>query len=517
MVTTLALTFTTTCTPTPLTTTDVVSTSTTSASQVPAQTATLTKAPVSIPIPTSTEVVPGSQVREITILYTNDEQGWMEGVDEGRGAENLIGVWQSKFGYTPEGPFVILSGGDMWTGAAISTWYKGQSMVEVMNSMQYAGAALGNHEFDFGLDGLSQRTAEMDFPLLAANLYYQTDGSRPTDLGISPYTILEVNGVRIAIIGLIATLTPGITFPKYTGGFEFEGYREALDKILPEIEKAGVDLILVTAHVCLEELNSLAHQIGESGVRMLGGGHCEEVSSSIVDDIVIIEAGHNIENYAYASFSVDTESGAVDVISYGTGANSGGASYHPVEEVISKWTEKSEADLYAPIGYLLCSMDMSSPVLRRMIVEAWLAQFPNTEIALTNLGGIRDGFRVGEITVSDVISILPFDNTVVRIELTGQEIKNVFAATGDNLAVGGMIQQSGRWLLSKTGAPVVSNETYTVLINNFMYTENFPFYNLDPDGYDTQILYRQPLIEWIREQRSDIDHPLDGSISNLVK
>lgn len=120
--------------------------------QTPTPTAASTQTPTDTPIPSATEVVPESSVREITVLYTNDEQCWMEGVEEGSGAANLIGVWQKEHGYTPDGPFVILSGGDMWTGAAISTLYEGQSMVEVMNSMHYDAAALGNHEFDFGLE-----------------------------------------------------------------------------------------------------------------------------------------------------------------------------------------------------------------------------------------------------------------------------------------------------------------------------------------------------------------------------
>lgn len=197
----------------------------------------------------------------------------------------------------------------------------------------------------------------MDFPLLAANIYYRIDGSRPTDLGVSPYTILEIDGVQIAIVGLTTTQTPDITFPNYTSGFVFEAYREAIEGVIPEITRTGADLILVTAHVCLEELNSQAREIGKLGVNMIGGGHCEELYSSIVDDIVILEAGHNLENDAYASFSVDTESGAVELVSYGTRANAGGVICPPVEDVISKWHERSNSELNAPIGYLLHGME----------------------------------------------------------------------------------------------------------------------------------------------------------------
>ena len=74
----------------------------------------------------------------------------------------MISVWQDDLGYAPGGTFLVLSGGDMWTGPAISTWFQGQSMVEVMNAMDYDAAAVGNHEFDFGLEALRKRVSVME-------------------------------------------------------------------------------------------------------------------------------------------------------------------------------------------------------------------------------------------------------------------------------------------------------------------------------------------------------------------
>lgn len=507
----------TTCTTTPTPSNTPTSSPPATATHIPTSTTTSTQVPAPTYTPTSTEIVFDSPVREITVLYTNDEQGWMEGVEEGRGAANMVGVWQKKHGYSPDGPFLILSGGDMWTGAAISTWYEGESMVNVMNSMHYSAAALGNHEFDFGLDVLAERSSQMDFPLLSANMYYRSDGSRPTDLGISPYTIKEVNGIRIAIIGLTTTITPTITFPKYVGGFVFEEYWEALEKIVPEVKLAGADLILVPAHVCLEELNSLARVAGELGVHLLGGGHCEELSSSIVNHIVILEGGHNMETYAYATFSVDVEEGTVKIISHGTDFNYDGATDPSIKEVVDIWREKSDAEINIAIGYSQNGMDITSPVLRKIIVESWLVEFPNADIALCNLGGIRDSLKPGEITISDIISILPFDNAIVQIELSGRDIQNILAERGDNFAIGGLTRHAGRWEFRKNGEPLDSNDRYIVLVNDYMYEGSYTFRGLDPNGYYLSINYRQPLINWVIDQASDIDHPLEDFLNALTE
>ena len=112
----------------------------------------------------------GEQTFRIIILYTNDEHGWMEATDTHGGAAGMMGLWKNNEDYTETGPFLILSGGDMWTGPAISTWTKGESMVDVMNAINYDAAAIGNHEFDFKIEGLNQRIAQSDFSFLSANI-----------------------------------------------------------------------------------------------------------------------------------------------------------------------------------------------------------------------------------------------------------------------------------------------------------------------------------------------------------
>ena len=112
-----------------------------------------------------------SEVKTITIIYTNDEHGWMQSADEYGGASGMVGLWEAREAYDGSDSYLILSGGDMWTGPAISTWFKGESMVAAMNQMGYDAAALGNHEFDFTTDVLNVRLGEMNFPILAANIY----------------------------------------------------------------------------------------------------------------------------------------------------------------------------------------------------------------------------------------------------------------------------------------------------------------------------------------------------------
>ena len=97
---------------------------------------------------------PDDGTHNITILYTNDEHGWIEKSEYTNGAANLMGLWRDNEEYDGDESFLILSGGDNWTGPAISTWFEGESTVDVMNAMEYDASAIGNHEFDFKVDGL---------------------------------------------------------------------------------------------------------------------------------------------------------------------------------------------------------------------------------------------------------------------------------------------------------------------------------------------------------------------------
>ena len=464
-------------------------------------------------------VVPASSAdpREITILYTNDEHGWMEGTMEGSSAANLLGLWRSQEGFDPDGDYLLLSGGDLWTGPAISTWFSGASMVEVMNVMGYDAAAVGNHEFDFGLEVLAEHSVASAFPLLSANIRYRSDGSVPTDLGIQPYVIREVNGIQVGIIGLSTTATPTTTKPENVADFEFIGYEAALREIVPIVQAEGAQLIVVPAHVCRFELVILARQIADLGVHMLGGGHCNELFVEQVGDILVLEGGSSLASYAMARFEIDPESGSVAIVDSATRLNNDGAADPAVEEVVMRWLVEAEAELNKPIGYLDDNVARRSLPMQDLIVAAWLDAYPAGDIALTNLGGMRADIPAGEVTVGTIVGVMPFDNVIIEVLLTGAEIEDVMQGRRDNTAVGGMAWSGGEWILDETGEPLSPDALYSVLVNDFMYTggDGYRFQEYDPEGYDTSIHWRQPVIDWIERQASSASMPLDSAIDEL--
>ncbi len=470
------------------------------------------------PTPALTETAPQAPIT-LTVLYTNDEHGWFMGKEEGSGAAEMMGLWRAKFGYEPEDKrFIVLSGGDNWTGPAESTWFKGESMVEVMNAMGYDASAVGNHEFDFGMEELSARAKQAAFSYLAANLHDKTTGQVPADLGVRPYVLLDAGDVTVGVAGLANVGTPKVTNPANVSGFDFAPYVETLQQIVPEMREQGADVILVTSHLCNEELRYVAPKTKELGVTLFGGGHCHQTLSQKSGDAVLLASGSYLQNYAWATIAYDPGSGAARVMDYGVEPNVGGQPDATIAAIAQKWQKEADAALGEPIGYLEKTISQRGRAMQALITETWLLGYPNADVAITNRGGMRDALRAGPVTIGDIISVMPFDNVLIDVKLTGAQLRQVISGHEGRTAVGGMHRKGMDWALNSTGELLDDDAIYHVLVNDFMYAGG-DHYDLlaqaDPDAYNTSIDWRQPVIDWIIAQNSTPEQPLDEAIEKL--
>ncbi|NOZ60988.1 MAG: bifunctional metallophosphatase/5'-nucleotidase [Calditrichaeota bacterium] len=451
---------------------------------------------------------PDEPVRELVILYTNDEHGWMEATDTHGGAAGMMALWKENENFSDEDPFLVLSGGDMWTGPAISTWTKGESMVEVMNAMGYDAAAIGNHEFDFQVSGLRRNLSLSHFPYLSANIKEKSTGQRP-DFAM-PYVIKKVNGISVGIIGLTTTTTPNSTFPEYVKNFDFIDYETALAEVVPEVKNAGAELLIVVGHICESEMRDLAHSASEMGITVLTGGHCRRTVNDNVEGVALIHTGYYMQNYAVVDIEFDTEADTVVSLNQKLVANEVHTPDPGIQAVIEKWKARVDATLSEVIGYADSEIGSRSNEMYNMICDSWLEMFPEADISCTNIGGIRQSIPAGEITLGTIVGVLPFENQIISLDLTGSQVIDVT----QYLIVGGMTRIDGYKLAD--GTPLVENGIYKVLTTDYLYSRsdnNFSVY--DPTPITLAVNYRDPVIEWIRSQNTSPTNPLnqylDGS------
>jgi 5'-nucleotidase/UDP-sugar diphosphatase len=479
------------------------------------------------PTPITGDFAPGTPspalsdtIRMITIFSTSDEHGYLEPISDRSntygGAANLLAALR-EHGYDPDGDdALLLSGGDMWTGPAISSWFQGASTVQVANAMGYDAAAVGNHDFDFGQESLWANADAADFPFLTANVTL-ADTGEPPDFA-QPYTIRNVNGVEVGIVGLTTLETPSIVMPDAIAGLAFGDYADALRRAVPQARAEGAELVIVASHVCPSELRVLTPVAAELSIPLLIGGHCHTVEDSERNGVRVIGPGAHWQAFAQVDIAFDTATGEVVStetelvpVEYTTSAGNPVTPDARIEAIVAEWEAQTDEALGEVIGYTKTGIEVGWSMYN-LLVDAWLWTYPEADIAISNLGGYREAIPPGEITRADIVATWPFENVLVDVELTGKQVADNLLCCGGAVAGLTYKRAGARITAELTDGSVLDPEaTYHVLVNNFIYAggDDYLFSIHNPDGYDTGIQWRDPVIEWIIAQETSPERPLE--------
>ena len=457
-------------------------------------------------LPDTAFVRESEQVRRLTVLYTNDEHGWMEATDEAGGAAGMLERWRSDHGYADDEHFLVLSGGDMWTGPAVSTLLEGRSMIDVMNRMGYAAAAVGNHDFDFGQDALRERAEQADFPFLSANLI-DRQTVHPPDY-VQAFTVREVNGVRVAIVGLTTVETSVDTRPSYVQGLRFRRYENTLLEVLPTVQQEEPDVILVIAHMCNQELQGVADVAQQYGIPLLGGGHCHEEHNDPAGGTRLIESGFFLRGYVKVDMFVDIETDDVVAMDTQIWANSVGPRAPALQTRIEYWRDQLQPAVREPIGYTAGRIDRRSQLMDRLLTEAWLGAVPEARVALASRRYVQASIPPGEITPGTIVGVLPVQNELFRIQLTGEQLRTTINSRDPLL--GGLIRTEDG-LRFPGGEALDPDATYEVVLPDVIYfgANYYEVQALDPSPTGTDLNWRDPVVEFIRDLESSRERPLD--------
>ena len=452
-------------------------------------------------------------LRRLTILHTNDEHGWMESYKGSGGADGLQRRWAREEGWTPDGPFLVISSGDMWTGPAISTTLAGEPMADVMNALSYRSATLGNHDFDFGQEAIRLRRQEANFPFLGANIRMRSNGALPDF--VDPYTLIDVNGIRVGVLGVTTIETPVDTRPTNVADLEFRPYKEALEAYVPEMRAAGADLILVAGHICGSEMEALAESAATLGVSLIAGGHCHEEINETIAGVRLIESGSFLQGYTRVDLLVDTAQDRVVDLQAEYKPNRRGAGDPDMAARIASWALKLPPGMLEPLGYVGENIDRQSPEMRRLLVQAWLDADPLSDIALASARYVQQDLLPGVVSEATIIGILPTENTLVRIELTGEQLRQVLEANRP-LAAGVTETPDGYRLAD--GLLLDARVTYEVLLPDTLYLGGnyYDVARFDTSPTATGIDWRAPTVALLRALGTDRSRPLDQVLAGTA-
>ncbi len=457
---------------------------------------------------------------QVRLIITTDEHDWLEphrdadGILRG-GVAQAYAQWREVEGLGDEG-VVLLSAGDPWTGPYESTILKGEPMLRAFNRMGYAAAAIGNHNFDFGVDVLAERARAASFPFLAANVRWR-NGSRPT--WATPSTIVHVGALRLGVVGLAFHDTPHATHPRNVERLRFLDYRTTLEREVPRLRRGGADEVVVLLHDDLPAARELLPLLRRLRVHVVAAGHVHLPGLELHDgayvgsddDVVVCNGGPYLRTYCRIDLVlIDGRlvGHHADVVEVARPESL------PVDDldpgllaIVADAKEQTAVELADDVLVEAAeTIPRADGTLARLVTAAWLERIPQAEVAITNAGGIRQDLEAGPVRVRDVISVLPFKNQLLVCDISGRELKQALANPG-SIAAGVRYDYDdspqGRLVLSverSDGTPIRDDDRVRVVVNDFMYWggDGYRFREYDPNPEYTGLDWRHPVIAALR-------------------
>ncbi|WP_346899035.1 5'-nucleotidase C-terminal domain-containing protein [uncultured Roseibium sp.] len=456
----------------------------------------------------------------LTILHTNDFHSRVEpinkydsGCKEEDNAEGKCFGGYARLGTLIEerraasNNSVLLDGGDQFQGSLFYTYYKGKVAAEMMNRLAYDAMTVGNHEFDDGPEVLRGFMDAVEFPVLMSN----ADVSKEPKLAdvLMPSTVIERGGEKIGLIGLTPEDNDELSSPGKN--IDFTDPAEAVKAQIAKLEEQGVNKIIVLSHSGYDVDQKIAAAV--SGIDVIVGGHSHTYLSNVSDKAkgpyptwVESPDGHKtaiVQAASYGKFlgelqvtfdddGVVTEAVGEPIISDGKVAENAEvkARIKELAEPLEEIRQEVIADATAAIDGDRNNCRVGECTMGNLVADAMLDRVKDQgiQIAIQNGGGLRASIDAGQVTMGEVLTVLPFQNTVATFQLKGSD---VLAALENGVSqveegAGRFPQVSGlkfTWTKSKPAgerivsaqvmengawAPIDPDKVYGVVTNNYM-------------------------------------------------
>lgn len=362
----------------------------------------------------------------IVIAHTNDMHGRVEeGTYDGMGLAK-VGTLVEDLRAEYEN-FLLFDAGDAFHGQPIATVFEGSSMVELMNLIGYDLMVPGNHDFNYGKDRLVELAGMADFDVVSANIYTEED-----ETFIAPYKIYEMEGVKLGVFGLSTPETKFKSHPDNTVGLEFRDPSMVAEMMVDELEDE-VDIIIALAHLGLDDTYGLTSEkvaMDVDGIDLIIDGHSHDKlpEGMMVEDTLIVQAGEYDKNLGVVEIEwMDGEATLTASLFEKENVTVEG---DPEVLALIDDIKADYQELVSPVvGTTAVVLDGEREMVRKgetnlgnLLTDAML-DATGADLAMTNGGGIRSSIDVGDITIEEVITVLPFGNTVIVKPLTGAEVK----------------------------------------------------------------------------------------------
>lgn len=400
----------------------------------------------------------------------------------------------------------FIDAGDFSDGTPFSTEFHGEADITAMNAAGYDFAVLGNHDFNYTLSHVLKLIDQAHYPILCANVTFTDNGRSLTPL----YKIVQVGLLRVGIFGLVTK--EARSFPAVQEGLEIEGEVATARKIAAKL-RSKTDIIILISH-CGEEMDKkIAEAVPEIDVIIGGHSHSrlpfgefirrpEALQSGRMNGTVVVQAyqwGGEL-GCCDLAFEKDT-SGQWQLKQYQARLLPITSVIHADEktaERIKQYEDRLPARYSEVIGRAAAdfSRRCNDMTEHNLVADAVREAF-GTEIEFENLGGVRAPLLKGEITRGDLVTLDPFDNTVVTFKITGKKIREILKKYAP--AVSGLryrLEERELREVSVNGQSLQNDRVYSAATNSHFAERAFKGISVQ----DTQKQRLDVLIDYIRKK-----------------
>jgi len=461
--------------------------------------------------------------KEVVILSINDYHGALAPAGKNVGAVKLVDALKTEKAKNPEGT-IIVSAGDNYQGSAMSNMLYGEPVSAVFKEIGIELSAVGNHEFDWGIDRITKWAEDGGFSFVCTNIYDKRT-NQPVDWA-EPFVIIEKAGVKVGFIGLATPETAYKTLKANVENYEFRDPVEVITEWVPKVKDAGADLIIALTHLGAFQdkegniTGEASNLCAVDGVDAVISGHTHQMVSGLVNNKPLVQAYYSGRSFAKITFIFDENNKLVSAEPFLDNLYERADTLKDDANMLAvykKYDDELSPVLGKVLGKTTVDLDHDRYAGPSLLGE-WSCEImkdkAGVQIAMTNGGGLRVPVPAGDITAGILYEVMPFDNTLYTMKLSGADVKaNIeHGIMNDDIGwvqiAGVMVTynkgaEAGNRITSmalEDGTPVEMDKYYTVVTNDFMFTggDNYNFKN-SKDGLDTFIPIRDAMMEAVEK------------------
>jgi len=430
-------------------------------------------------------VLAENELEKIVFLHTNDEHGQIENF--GRIA------WKKEKLKENYNAVFLLSAGDIFSGNPVVDHYNrengekfpGKPMIELMNAAAYDAMVIGNHDFDYGQIQLNLLRQKADFPMLLANI--ETKEKALLEKPV-PYLVETTeSGTEISFLGLVEVGSRGLpaTHPSNLEGLVFLAPLKAAEEY--EFLARKSDIVIGLTHLGLRKDKILAKEAGFLEVILGGHSHTALEKPEEINGTLIAQAGSKTDylgkiviKYNPAEGKVEKRKGSLLPIDEIKKTNLS------VEKKIDAFQEEMaylREDIVAFYPGGIRGQEQLGSLLASAVAERY-----DLDIAFQNIGGVRSGYLPPEISRVDIYRLDPFDNEIVIVEMTLEELRTLLANSFSRRNSIDLLPGGGRYevrvneagevekinIWGKDGEKFAEEETYLIGLNSYVAETYYP-------------------------------------------